>query len=1098
MGGNKKFWFTDTPIDSNSTTGISLRQSILDGTITDLEKAGIPARFRPVVEAFKRVQGAKSDLYNGLLEAITQEEWTHKLATTKKGTAPGLSRETIDMLASLSSSASSMLRRIVNLALRSQRVFTKWLHRAICPIPKVPGNPDVKLSRPLTLLSVSGKVFWAIMTDRVTRVWRENHLLQPQQYGFQQERSTDEPLIISTLAAEQCYDFEQPLITISQDISKAFDSVSRSFKSLALGRLGVPDEFCEMFASMDEGNQTVVLTAYGTSAEVLGDIGTFECLRGYAQGCTSSASMGWNSAYDVLLSMQNSIGTDGGTFNVLGDENGECDRSTLAYADDALYLSGGACTASPRRSAELKLAIGSLFFDFMGITFNASKTLCCAMEFPEMSGEYTSVAEDGDWCPWTYDLDVIFAGGALNLLSETSAGGADHICDQKHRVKSIKMIPVADGYRYLGIQSSPRLDTEISKKIIEEIVDEITERIRNVPVGGNETRFLLEQVLWAKIGYKLRFDRFAIDSFKNAERRVRELFLHRGSRLNVRINKDIAALPPSLGGPGVTIWRDIIMADRLRLVQRHLDNNTTAAPSIRAAITRCQEKYGSKTPVFETQHGWKWLESDSAEHGWIEALAVWCSEHKIQLHGGATLPGAAHMDASVIDLATSVEDKQLLQRACHQMDQHWASDYLLLDGHTINIKAVHHDTKYRTKICRILTNLLQRWEATPMPRYDGNAIKAGDVMFVKSDIGIQLIEVSSVSGSQVRAYVLDAASVSNKKEINACRIGDRVYARRKQNCPWQPGTIIARPQQQRIVVQRPSGIVDERIYLNKPNTVRVFTTTTKVWHTDDPWTNGDTSLLWTKSNKTLRCNVSRAIRLPIQRCECSAFFTILITPTEFLKIADTLHPRTDDHGPETSTLSTSRSDCTLTNALETESLTHGDAKTPRPNSCINSDSIHSETLTDNINTTNLPIWLRQANGASCAAVTSDRCDWPDGIDALRTANTLIASDGGYDHLDSGSWGLVVCSTNKVECFAGKVDGGVGTNSSYRSETYGLCAGLQYAYWTQTPGHIKHILDNKAVVRVFQDCETRGSRLTCSQDVWDEIIWYKKPLGTDTQ
>ena len=157
--------------------------------------------------------------------------------------------------------------RVINLMLQGRRVFTEWLRRAICPIPKIPGNPDVALSRPLTLLSVSGKVFWAVITDRITAVWRENDLLQKQQYGFQRGISSDEPLLIATLVAEQCYDLQQPLITLSQDISKAFDSVSRSFKTMAFSRLGLPDDFCELFASMDEGNKTVVLT------------GTFECLR---------------------------------------------------------------------------------------------------------------------------------------------------------------------------------------------------------------------------------------------------------------------------------------------------------------------------------------------------------------------------------------------------------------------------------------------------------------------------------------------------------------------------------------------------------------------------------------------------------------------------------------------------------------------------------------------------------------------------------------------------------------------------------------------------------------------------------------------------
>ena len=71
------------------------------------------------------------------------------------------------------------------------------------------------------------------------------------------------------------------------------NSVSRGLKALAFGRLCLPDESCDMFAAMDEGNQTIVITAYGTSKEVLGTVdGAFECQRGYAQGCTTSAAIG--------------------------------------------------------------------------------------------------------------------------------------------------------------------------------------------------------------------------------------------------------------------------------------------------------------------------------------------------------------------------------------------------------------------------------------------------------------------------------------------------------------------------------------------------------------------------------------------------------------------------------------------------------------------------------------------------------------------------------------------------------------------------------------------------------------------------------------
>ena len=152
------------------------------------------------------------------MNAISGEEWLGKIRSTKKGTSPGLSGESIDMLGSLDDDCSDLVRRVCNFALRSKRVFWQWKRRAKCRIPKVPGNPDVALSRPISLLSVTGKVFWSVLSDRITRVWREHGLLHKQQYGSTKGVNTTEPLIIATLAAEQCYDLKQPLIIISQDI----------------------------------------------------------------------------------------------------------------------------------------------------------------------------------------------------------------------------------------------------------------------------------------------------------------------------------------------------------------------------------------------------------------------------------------------------------------------------------------------------------------------------------------------------------------------------------------------------------------------------------------------------------------------------------------------------------------------------------------------------------------------------------------------------------------------------------------------------------------------------------------------------------------
>jgi len=118
--------------------------------------------------------------------------------------------------------------------------------------------------------------------------------------------------------------------------------------------------------------------------------------------------------------------------------------------------------------------------------------------------------------------------------------------------------------------------------------------------------------------------------------------------------------------------------------------------------------------------------------------------------------------------------RHLLQLKSYTMDQHWESDYLLLDGHSVNVDAVHFVTN-RGKIKAALRQLLAYFKAAPIPRFDGNGIKAGDVMFARSASGIQLVEVTSVSGSEVRATVLKRVI---KHGISSIAVEDRTFSRR--------------------------------------------------------------------------------------------------------------------------------------------------------------------------------------------------------------------------------------------------------------------------------------------------------------------------------
>ena len=78
-------------------------------------------------------------------------------------------------------------------------------------------------------------------------------------------------------------------------------------------------------------------------------------------------------------------------------------------------------------------------------------------------------------------------------------------------------------------------------------------------------------------------------------------------------------------------------------------------------------------------------------------------------------------------------------------------------------------------------------------------------MFARSASGIQLVELSSVSGSEVRATVLERVL---KHGISSITVGDRTFSRRTRSQTWQQVVVTARSV--KTSVERPSGVCDDK------------------------------------------------------------------------------------------------------------------------------------------------------------------------------------------------------------------------------------------------------------------------------------------------
>ena len=201
---------------------------------------------------------------------------------------------------------------------------------------------------------------------------------------------------------EEAYEKKATMLAMSQDISKAYGNVERHLAlEMALRRLGVPEDIIDLFLDIHDGNSVEMLTAYGSSKQILGEVdGTFEALRGIAQG-GSEGPLLWVALYDVLIRMQEDELQKYAPCYVQST-TGRIPLAGWAFADDAIWM------ASSRDGLNHRCSIAELYFEFLGMTFNVGKSKVIGMEW---HGETYECAEKGGYKPCIYDLDRYFNQG---------------------------------------------------------------------------------------------------------------------------------------------------------------------------------------------------------------------------------------------------------------------------------------------------------------------------------------------------------------------------------------------------------------------------------------------------------------------------------------------------------------------------------------------------------------------------------------------------------------------------------------------------------------------------------------------------------------
>ena len=279
------------------------------------------------------------------IDAPTLQEVQSAIKKLKNGRAAGADGIVAELLKTALPTTSKALYELFARIWRTGHVPAEWKDGIITSLYKGKGARDQCNSyRPITLLSVPGKVFAHVLLARINPLLTTHRRCQ--QSGFTAGRSTVDAILALRLLSELHCAFNQPLYVAYVDLKSAFDSVDRAALWKALRSTGVPTIILDLIKDLYTGTQSRIRVK-GCLSE------PFFTISGVRQGCVLAPAI-FCRAIDWILerALQNS------GINVSGSAFTDTDYADdIAVIDSDIHKLPGVLQKIEQESAKLGLHI---------------------------------------------------------------------------------------------------------------------------------------------------------------------------------------------------------------------------------------------------------------------------------------------------------------------------------------------------------------------------------------------------------------------------------------------------------------------------------------------------------------------------------------------------------------------------------------------------------------------------------------------------------------------------------------------------------------------------------------------------------------------
>ncbi|GBC36358.2 ribonuclease HI, putative [Rhizophagus irregularis DAOM 181602=DAOM 197198] len=205
-------------------------------------------------------------------------------------------------------------------------------------------------TRPIALLDNIRKSVTKLLTNRLSTILTNNKVLRGLNFCGLKGEDTAIPLRLMNDIIEDARENGRELWMVTQDMMKAYDSVSLESLQLALRKLDIPEKFILWITELFKNRQMSVITAFGPSPTFIGG-------DGIDQGDAISPLL-WRIFYDLLLiAIQQ-----------------ECNQQqglrvpVIAYMDDTSYLD------SSGDKIQASINIATQFYYLHDVDINGKKS----------------------------------------------------------------------------------------------------------------------------------------------------------------------------------------------------------------------------------------------------------------------------------------------------------------------------------------------------------------------------------------------------------------------------------------------------------------------------------------------------------------------------------------------------------------------------------------------------------------------------------------------------------------------------------------------------------------------------------------------------